>query len=355
MGAAAFLLLPAHPLLLAFAAAEISLAAAVRTLLPATHSLATGLGWAALLLTMIFLAPSFGFFGGMDYQRWIWLHRLSGPAVVLALVHTFMLSRSLPPFWNGLLWGGLALLAVAAVVDRWGLSRHVGCLRYRVREIARRANNVVELTLEPQGRRLDYAAGQFIYLTPYDRQLAAGFREEHPYTLSSAPGEPDLRVAIKALGEASLALQQVTLGSDLLVKGPYGDFFPPQAGREVWIAGGIGITPFLGRARHLAALGKAVDIHLLCCVQDPPRALFSDELRALTDRIDGFRLTLHYFYREGPLNAVFLRACCPDYAQRTAYICGPTPLIDLGRHLLLAGGSPRNAIHTEEFTLLLKN
>jgi predicted ferric reductase len=350
LGAAAFLLILAHPLLLAFASAGLSLPAAVQTLFPAT--LASMLGWAALLSTMVFLAPSFSFLGEPEYQRWKLVHRLSGVAILLALGHTFMVPQSLPPPWHWIVWGGLAALAVAAVAYRLMFSRKLGRLRYRVQDVAHPANDVVELTLKPERRPLRYEAGQFIYLTPYDSQLTAGYAEEHPYTLSSAPSEPVLRIAVKALGDASRALQHIAAGAAVKVEGPYGDFFPASPGSELWIAGGIGIAPFLGRARHLAGSARTADVRMIYCVQDEARAIFHEELGRIANRLNGFTLTLHLYYREGPLDAEFLIRHCADLAERDAYICGPSPLLAQARRQLLAAGADADRIHTEEFNLL---
>src|SRR6056297_2263 len=85
LAAVSFLLLLAHPVLLAFAAAKLRLDVALSILLPGRADPALWSGWAALLLLMVFLAPSFKFFGEPDYQRWKNLHRLAAAAVVLAL------------------------------------------------------------------------------------------------------------------------------------------------------------------------------------------------------------------------------------------------------------------------------
>ena len=352
LGAASLLLLLAHPLLLAFAAADVSLAAAVDTLFPPGGSLPAWFGWGALIVMMVFLAPSFAFFGQPDYQRWKWVHRLSGAALLLALAHTLMVGRTLPPPTDVLLWLGLTALAIAALAYRLVFSRHLGRRRYRVAGLAHPANNVVELSLAREDRPLRYRAGQFVYLTPYDENLAAGYAEEHPYTLSSSPTEKELRLAIKDLGDSSRALQNVTPGSLMRVEGPYGDFFPERFGRELWIAGGIGITPFLARARHPAATGATADIVLVFCVQDEPRALYREEFEALARASESFAFVLHFFYREGTLNTAFLQRHCPDFAERDAYICGPLPLIALAKRLLLSGGSRSERIFTEEFVLL---
>jgi predicted ferric reductase len=323
--------------------------------LPPASDLAGWSGWAALILMMLFLAPSFSFFGHPRYERWKKIHRLAGPAVALALVHDFMLSRGLPQWLDLALWTTLALLALGAVVWRFVFSRRIGRLAYTVDEVTAVANNVVELSLTPRGRALKHEAGNFVYLSLEDDSLEAGRGEEHPYTLSSSPDDEKLRVAIKSLGDASRAAQTVRPGTIARVEGPYGRFFvsPDRVGEpELWIAGGVGVTPFLARMRHLDKRGQSADVCMVYCVQDPPREIFATELHDLAARIDGFRLHVHYFYREGPLSEDYLDRVCPDLASRSVYICGPQPLNTLVQRHAASAGIPASRIHTEEFELL---
>ncbi len=356
LGGLSLLFLMAHPLLLAFAAASGpgGTESAVEALLPPAGAWEFWSGWVALVLMMLFLAPSFAFFGRPAYERWKKLHRLAAPAVVLALVHAAQFGALLPDSLYGALLAALGLTALASLVWHLGLARRFGRLDYRVDRVISIANNVVELSLAPAGRRrLDYRAGQFIYLTPFDRELAAGYGEEHPYTLTSSPEQDNLSVAIKALGDASRAMQCVRPGSRVGVEGPFGDLFPGRESHDqLWIAGGIGIAPFLGRVRHLARTGFGVDIRLVYCVQDEARARFGDELQALDGRFDRFSLHMHFFYRRGPLDLDFLLDCCPDADRREAFVCGPPPLDRLARSLLLDAGVPPRRIRHESFELL---
>jgi len=353
LGAWSFLLLLAHPLLLALANVDISLNGAVAVILPTKGGAAIWAGWGSLILMMIFLAPSFAFFGKPDYQKWKKIHALSGLAAVLAVVHTLWLARTIPEPWDGLIWLSLITAAIASLAYSLLFDRRASQFDYVVSAVHHPANNVVELSLSPTGRALNYDPGQFVYLTHFDRNLAAGYGEEHPYTLSSSPDEKVLRITIKDLGDASRAIQHIKADTSVRVCGPYGAFFPrSDQDKELWIAGGIGITPFLGRARHLAAKGNKVDMHLIYCVQDEARSLFADELQQLADAIPGFVLSLHYYYQHGPLDADFLRYHCPDIGGRQVYICGPKPLITLARNLSLGSGVPHNKLHSEEFDLL---
>lgn len=351
LGAAAFLLLLAHPLLLSFAAARLSLPAASAVLFPAGPAWSAWAGWLALAVMTSFLAPTFWFFGRPDYQRWKALHALSGAAMALGLAHAAASGRLLPGGAGRAAWaafGGLALLAFAYRVFAAARVGRRACTIVRVDPVAR---GVVELTLKLDGPPLAHRDGQFLYLTPLDPGLAAGRGEEHPYTISSSSREPDPRVVIKDLGDASRALQAMPAGSRAQVEGPYGEFFPARAaaGPELWIAGGIGLTPFLSRARGLR---EPVDIHLVYCVQDETRAHFSAELEAVAARVPGFRLSMHHFAREGPLTAAFLASRCPDFAGREIFLCGPPALIAAARAELRRAGARARRLHSEDFSWL---
>ncbi len=350
LGSGAFLLLLVHPLLLAFSAASISPRAAVDVLWPPGNAVALWMGWAALIALMAFLAPTFSFFGPPRYQRWKRLHALSALAVLLALAHTFMAGRSLPDA----VWWAFATVALAALAFRLGWRKLRPGARYRIASVTPLADRVVELSLEPvDGRLMRYDPGQFVYLAPLDDALAAGRREEHPYTLCSAPDEPMLRIAIKALGDASDALQTVRPGTDAFVDGPYGRFFEPnRRGRELWIGGGIGITPFVGRARSLAAGDASVNIDLVYCAHDPSRAYYLDELRAIAERVPGFRVRPHFYTEAGALDAAWIAGRVLDGPARSLYVCGPAPLLTRARAIRRTLKIPRRRFHTEEFDFL---
>ena len=353
LGAAAFLLLMAHPLLLSFASARVSVRAASAVLFPGPSAWSVWAGWGSLAVMAAFLAPTFSFFGAPEYQRWKSLHALSGAAIVLGLAHALASSALLTGLSSRAWWGSYGALALLAFAWRAFGARRFARKGYTVAAASAAGRGVVELTLRPDGPLLGRRAGQFVYLTPLDPSLAAGRGEEHPYTLSSAPDEPALRVVIKDLGDASHALQSVAVGSRALVEGPFGEFFPRDGGAapELWIAGGIGLTPFLSRIRALDA-SRPVDAHLVYCVQDETRAHFRAELEAAAARLPGFRLSMHYFAQEGPLTAAFLRTRCPDAAGRAAFVCGPPALIAAARAELRRAGVPAAHVHAEDFNWL---
>lgn len=353
LGAAAFLLILAHPLLLSLDAARLSPQAAASVLLPDASAWSVWAGWGALAAMAAFLAPTFAFFGPPEYQRWKALHALSGPAMALGAAHAFWSGRLLPGAWGRTIWAALGACALLAYAYRVLAARVVARRGYTIVRVEPAGRGVVELSLRPDGALFPHRDGQFVYLTPLDPGLAAGRGEEHPFTVSSSAREPVLRIVVKALGDASRALQTVAVGSRALVEGPYGGFFPRAgtAARELWIAGGVGLTPFLARARSLSP-GDAVDVHLVYCVQDESRAHFLKELEAVAARFAGFRLWPHFFAREGPLTAEYLAARCPDAAGREVFVCGPPGLIAAARAELRRTGVPAARVHSEDFSWL---
>lgn len=349
LGFSAFMLVMAHVLLLALATLPLSLGHSIDTLFPPLSHWEILAGWAAFITMLIFIAPTLGFFGSLHYQRWKRLHLLSAPALVLALVHTLMLSSMA---W---VWWLLSALALAAIAWRKLLSPWLSRKPYVVESVDVLARDVVELRLRPRGDGIRWQAGQFVYLTPMDRSLAAGYREEHPYTIASASGDDALRIGIKAVGDATRALANIKPGAEVRIEGPYGTFFEswaPQR-KQLWLAGGIGITPFVSGARDKMAHGASGrEAFLFYLANRPERAYYLDELVQIAEASDTFTVHAHYLNENGVITRDYLAQRCPDFAEREVYLCGPPGMISHLQSLLRHEGVPANRIHTEAFDFL---
>jgi predicted ferric reductase len=348
LGWSGFMLVMVHVWLVAGSALTLSLEAAVYNLFPPLAYWPVWTGWAGFAALLVFLAPTFKFFDEPAYRRWKRLHLVSALALLLGVIHALALGSGPGP------WLLLGALAMAAYTWRKLLSPFLARHDYRVAEVQTLGPDMVELSLEPEGRPLLHGPGQFVYLTPLDPVLADGCGEEHPYTLSSAPSEPRLRVGIKALGDATRALQGVQPGSRVQVEGPYGDFLTRRdtVRPALWMGGGIGITPFVSAVRALQ--GRAADppVHLFYLVNDDADACYGPEMDRLAAEIPGLALTMHLRERAGVLDEAFLAGHCPDFAEREVWICGPPVLTRHLKAVLRTHGVPRRRIHSEAFNLL---
>jgi predicted ferric reductase len=135
------------------------------------------------------------------------------------------------------------------------------------------------------------------------------------------------------------------------LEGPYGQFdFADQQGAsnaqsQVWIAGGIGITPFLAKLGERAANPPAtVDTDLFYCT--PRDGGFPERLDMLCQQA-GVRLHRRLTDRDGPLDPTEIRACLKPGSS--VWFCGPARW---GRNLadkLIGQGLPKSAFHRETF------
>jgi len=172
----------------------------------------------------------------------------------------------------------------------------------------------------------------------------------HPFSITSAPGDRTLMLTVKAVGDYTRALRRLEAGADAVFEGPYGSFSHqnvPRA-RQLWIAGGIGVTPFLSVARGLADDDR-LDVDFDYCVERPAEAHFLDELEAIAARRPGFRVMVVPREQDGFLSVERLASEQEDLEHADVIICGPPAMIESPREQLIAAGVPPGQIHAEEF------
>lgn len=131
--------------------------------------------------------------------------------------------------------------------------------------------DTIDITLQSE-KPLHYRSGQFAFVRFGNNP------EQHPYTIASSPvNSLTLRFVIKTLGDDTRHLvDTLTPGVKAEVEGPYGCFdFECRLERQIWVAGGIGITPFISRLTALAQQGGTVTPTDLwyCGRQEQPREL----------------------------------------------------------------------------------
>jgi ferredoxin-NADP reductase len=172
----------------------------------------------------------------------------------------------------------------------------------------------------------------------------------HPFSITSATDEPTLRITVKAIGDYTGTLRRLEEGAEAVVEGPYGAFsnrglFQP---RQIWAAGGIGVTPFLSMARSLHD-DDGLPVHFYYCVERAEEAHFLDEFRALSERRAGFEVTVVPRDTDGFLTAERLAKENADLASTDVLVCGPPAMITSLRSQLEGRGLPQQQFHAEEF------
>lgn len=170
------------------------------------------------------------------------------------------------------------------------------------------------------------------------------------YSLCGDPQDcSQYRIAVKredaGRGGSLWAHRSLQPGTEAHVSAPRNNFpLHPEAARHVLIAGGIGVTPMLAMARHLASTGADFTLHYCSRSPSPP---FLAELQALC----GDRLQLYLPAGETPRR--FDAAACLAQVQpgTHVYCCGPQRLTDGVR--AAAAHWPEPQIHFEVFQATL--
>lgn len=286
----------------------------------------------------------------LPWSIWRFTHRFTGLLFAVAALHQFAVDK--PSGLDGTLDLYLNALSLAGLAA-WLFMQFVApYLRPRafVLENIDRHGSVAEVTLRPEGRALRWRPGQFAFLSAPD----AGMAEAHPFTIASAPrADGHLRFGIKALGGWTRRLpERLAHGQRLRVEGPYGRFvFRKRARRQVWLAGGIGITPFLAWAEALTDTDQQ-EIALVWVVTTRTEAFAAECLAAIAARHAGLTVHIVASAEDGRFTAQRLTQLVPfPLHESELFYCGPTGLRDAVVSGLQAAGQRPRRVHHEAFEL----
>lgn len=190
--------------------------------------------------------------------------------------------------------------------------------------------------------------GQFAFLTDAENEGA------HPYTIASdwVPEERCLVFIVKELGDYTSQLpRRLKKGMPVTVEGPYGCFdFEDNHPRQVWVAGGIGITPFVARMKYLAhhpSERRPIDLFFGTdeYEQDAADKLIADAEAA------GVRLHLYFRPRDGIVTGAVIRSAVPEWQKASVWFCGPTAFGKAIKRDLVSSGLAKADFHQELFRM----
>ncbi|MDQ5972218.1 MAG: glycine betaine catabolism [Patescibacteria group bacterium] len=204
------------------------------------------------------------------------------------------------------------------------------------------AQNIQSFLFKPTAA-VGYTAGQFIQMTlphhnPDDRGIKRWF------TLSSSPTQELLSITTKFAGDASSSFKKELFslqpGDSVEINSPEGDFvLPSDPGTELlFVAGGMGITPYHSMVQWLADSGEKRNITLLYGVQTKEELAFTELFTSYGVNFKpliGERLTTDMIMKEA--------------AGKLVYVSGPEPMVEALNDSLIAGGLPDERLKTDYF------
>lgn len=307
--------------------------------------------YAAVLLIALALIKSF------PYRLFYKTHRLLAVAYLVLVFHSVVLTDF--AYWTSPIGMVMALLLA------WGTYAAIVVLLRRVGAGRQVKGRIVALQYYPGVHALEaeievphgwpgHNPGQFAFKTS-DRAEGA-----HPYTIASAWNDNDRRITFvaKELGDHTSRLRETLhVGQEVKIEGPYGCFdFDHGQRRQIWIGGGIGITPFIAGMKHLAR-----ERHATPDRPSPEIDLFHttaeyDEtaIAKLTADAEAAGIRLHVLVdaRDGFLTGDRIRAEMPEWRAASIWFCGPAGFGEALRKDFAAQGLPvQERFHQELFAM----
>lgn len=283
------------------------------------------------------------------YKHFFKTHRL------LPIVYLFLVFHSvvLMPFyyWREPIGPVMLLLMLggtgAAIIS---LSRKVGHHRKAVGEISHleyfKDNRVLKIDINLLSYWPGHHTGQFAFVT-FDKDEGA-----HPFTLSSAwNNDGRISFMVKGLGDYTNLMPTTLKQGDLAsVEGPYGLFrFKGDKPNQIWVGGGIGITPFIAHMQKLGAENHSRTIHLFYSTSAPQED-FIERLRQLAEKA---KVTLHVIVsgKDARLNADRLCNIIPNWQTADIWFCGPAGFGKSLKEGMLEKGLSEDDFHQELFDM----
>ncbi len=311
------------------------------------RGLAEGLGeWAFYAVVLLIALALVKWF---PYRHFFKTHRLLAVAYLTLVFHSVVLMK--PGYWNHVIAPVMALLMLAgSAAAVFILFRKVGKNRTTVGLIEgityHQSLQILEIGIQLKGRWNGHKAGQFAFVS-FDEKEGM-----HPFTITSSwESDGKLSFVIKELGDYTKTLHDtLRIGHPVKVEGPYGQFsFSSNKPRQIWVGGGIGITPFIARMKRLVRHpdGKIIDLfHTTTVFDEAAIALLRDDadaakvqLHILTDATDGL-LTV-----ERIIQAV------PKWQSSDVWFCGPAGFGERLHRDFCARGLDSDDFHQELFDM----
>lgn len=298
----------------------------IQQLLSGQRGLAEDVGeWAFYAAVVLIVLALIRYF---PYRLFYKTHRLLAIVYLVLVFHAVVLIKF--GYWTTPVGIVMAMLlaagtcaAVVVLLRRVGAGRQV---KGRIISLdhfpgVKSLETVIEV---PQGWP-GHKPGQFAFAVSNEDEGA------HPYTIASAWNDKDRRITFvtKELGDHTGRLREtLRVGQDVRIEGPYGCFdFDDGRNRQIWIGGGIGITPFIAAMKH----------RILQLEENPGQVLPKVDLFHTTTDYDeraiakltadakaaDVRLHVMVSARDGHLTGARIRALVPEWREASIWFCGP--------------------------------
>jgi len=214
---------------------------------------------------------------------------------------------------------------------------------------------------KPDG--FEFIAGQALDLIVGEQaEGESEWNTRHTFSIVAAPHEKQLVIATRMRDSRfKQRLKALPVGAQVHVEGPFGELILGEdlSRAAVFIAGGIGITPFMSMLRDAAQQQRQQDLLLLYSNRRPEDSAFLSELQQLSQHNPRFKLiatmtnmddsSQEWSGATGYLDAQRIQDYCQELNQPIYYISGPPMLVEAMHDLLDEAGVDEDDVRSEGF------
>jgi len=352
IGQVAFMMLLFHPLLLLSNYNGYTFSGAINFFTPSNY---WPINWGIFSLGLMILLIVLTLYLRPKYNIWKWTHKFMGLAFFFGAVHAFLIPSDIATYMPLRVYIlAVFIFSIYSFIYHTILGKFlIKKYKYIVSGVQVLGGNVTEVMLNPTGEKLAFTSGQFVFVIFQDKNVSS---ESHPFSLSSATDTDTLSFTIKNLGDFTSSLPNLEIGSSALIEGPFGKFSYKEAGsknqnkKQIWIAGGIGVTPFLSMIYDVVKYPE-YSVEFYYCLKNEKEAVHLEELKKLESENNHIKIIPFYSDVSGFVNASVVEKMSGGLKDKDIFICAPPVMIRALRKQFLSLGVDSNLLHSEEFNL----
>ena len=236
--------------------------------------------------------------------------------------------------------------------------------KYLIENIDASSRGSLIVTLKPKKTSdiFNFQPGQYAMLSFFDS--AGKLFINHPFSIASSPTQNGrLRFGIKVMGKFTQNLNKLQPGEEVEILGPFGNFvFNENKYQEVvFLAGGVGITPFISAVQYATDKGLYNKIDLLYSNRTIKDALFYEDIKRLAQVNPNFKPKLkitqesvngeNSYCENGYITKETITENVGQVAEKDFFICGPSQFMKAMETNLVELGVSNKKIHQEAFNV----